>query len=338
MQMTLQQIQDFLTSQQEADLAPASVRALRSDLLNFAAWWEERHHRPFILSQLVPRDLSHWQQYRQQEAGVSPKTINRNLVSLRRFCQWGITVGILSDNPVTSIEPLPAEKLGPRFLPDVAVDALLRAPSQIKNRQLRRRDEVLMALLVYGGLRSQEACDLQVRDVDLEGSTLTVRWGKGKKARRVPLHSEAQRVLRQYLQEIRCPAGLPEIGSQAEREPLLIGLRRTVAGHPLQASIKTRVVRKRLKYLAQLAADQLTEAANQTTNLQQAQELRHYADQVKQASPHQLRHSLARRLLRNGAQLSEIQRILGHSRLSTTGMYLLPSESDLQQVIERAGV
>ncbi len=93
MQMTIQQIQDFLTSQAEADLADASVRALRSDLLNFAAWWEERYHRPFTLSQLVTRDIRQWQQYRQQEAGVSPKTINRNLVSLRRFCHWGITAG-----------------------------------------------------------------------------------------------------------------------------------------------------------------------------------------------------------------------------------------------------
>lgn len=179
--MTIQQIQDFLTSQQEADLAQASVRALRSDLRNFAVWWEARHQRPFTLAHLVTRDLRHWQQYRQQEAGVSPKTINRNLVSLRRFCQWGITVGILSDNPVTRIEPIPEETLGPRFLPDLAVDALLRTPSQIKDRRLRRRDEALMALLVYGGLRSQEACDLQVRDVDLESSTLTVRREKEKK-------------------------------------------------------------------------------------------------------------------------------------------------------------
>jgi integrase len=128
---------------------------------------------------------------------------------------------------------------------------LIAAASQIKDKRLRRRHEALLALLVYGGLRSQKACDLQVRDVDLASSTLTVRRGKGKKARRVPLHSEAQLALRQYLQEIRCPAGLPEIGSTAERKPLLIGLRRTVAGHPLQAGIKTRVVRKRLKYLAQ---------------------------------------------------------------------------------------
>jgi site-specific recombinase XerD len=51
-----------------------------------------------------------------------------------------------------------------------------------------------------------------------------------------------------------------------------------------------------------------------------------------------LRHSLARRLLKNGAQLPEVQRMLGHSRLSTTGIYLTPSEEDLRAAVERAGL
>lgn len=107
---------------------------------------------------------------------------------MRRFCHWGVTTGILSDDPAAGVDPLPEEKLGPRYLSDIAVDALLRTPSQLKDSRLRRRDEALLALLVYGGLRSQEACDLQLRDVDLDSSVLTVRQGKGKKARRIPLH------------------------------------------------------------------------------------------------------------------------------------------------------
>src|SRR5947208_3649769 len=66
-----------------------------------------------------------------------------------------------------------------------------------------------VVLLIYAGLRVQEACDVQLRDVDLAGGTVTVRSGKGGKARRLPLHPDAQRLLLSYLNEVRCPAGIP---------------------------------------------------------------------------------------------------------------------------------
>jgi site-specific recombinase XerC len=48
--------------------------------------------------------------------------------------------------------------------------------------------------------------------------------------------------------------------------------------------------------------------------------------------------ALARRMLKTGAQLPEVQRMLGHSRLSTTEIYLTPSEDDVQAAVERAGL
>ena len=48
-----------------------------------------------------------------------------------------------------------------------------------------------------------------------------MRSGKGRKARRVPLHPDAVRTLERYLL-IRCPTGLPAVGSDAERAPLLV--------------------------------------------------------------------------------------------------------------------
>jgi len=68
-----------------------------------------------------------------------------------------------------------------------------------QNAILRARDEALLALLVYAGLRVQEVCDLQLRDLDLGSGTVTVRSGKAGKARRVPLHSDAERMLRRYV-------------------------------------------------------------------------------------------------------------------------------------------
>ena len=336
--MTESHLDNFLLSQQSAGSSPATLKALRSDIRNFIVWWEKARERLFALQHLAARDIRQWQQHRQQIDGVSPKTINRNMASLRRFCQWAVDQRLLPDNPAAGIQDIHQETLSPRFLPEKAVDALLRASRTIKDPRLRLRDQAMLALLIYTGLRSQEVRDLQLRDIDLDGGSITIRRGKGNKARRVPLHSEAQSMLRQYLLEVRCPAGLPAIGDEAEREPLLLGLRRTMAQHPMQGGIETRVIRKRIKHLGQVAAAQLQAEANKTTDIQKAKQLLQSAQQVAQVSPHQLRHSLARRLLQNGAQLPEVQRILGHSRLSTTGMYLLPSEMDLQQAIERASV
>ena len=62
------------------------------------------------------------------------------------------------------------------------------------------------------------------------------------------------------------------------------------------------------------------------------------ARRLENVTPHMLRHSLARRMLERGAQLPEVQRVLGHSRISTTGIYLTPSEEDVRLAIGRAGV
>jgi site-specific recombinase XerD len=90
--------------------------------------------------------------------------------------------------------------------------------------------------------------------------------------------------------------------------------------------------------LGRQAATQLREAAKRERNLERAEQLRIHAQLLEKVSPHMLRHSLARRMLKNGVQLPEVQRVLGHSRLSTTGMYLTPSEDDLRVAIGRAGI
>src|SRR6266487_3785429 len=168
---------------------------------------------------------------------------------------------LLTENPVKEVADIASTPVSPRSLPDQAVDALLRAPRVEPDPRLRLRDEALLALLVCAGVRIQEACDAQLRDLDLASGTLVVRSGKGGKARRLPLHSEAQRTLSRYLQEVRCPDGLPPIGSEQERAPLLVGMQRAVAGRPLVPGIKTRVARQRIAQLGQIAATQLKEAA-----------------------------------------------------------------------------
>ena len=317
--------------------APATLKVVRQDLTHFIAWWEQTRRRTFDPALLRHEDLRDWRLVRQRNDGVAPATINRSLASLRGYCQWAMLVHLLTENPATDIEDVPTDPLAPRSLPTEAVDALLRVARAEKHPLLRMRNEALLALLIYAGLRVQEACDLQLRDLDLGGGTVTVRSGKAGKARRIPIHPDAQRLLSRYL-DVRCPEGMPSIGSDQERERLLVGIAMTMKGQPMRVGITQRVAQRTMQQLGQSAAHQLRTEAQREQNITRNEFLQDLARQLETVTPHMLRHSLARRMLERGAQLPEVQRVLGHSRLSTTGIYLTPSEEDVRTAIGRAGV
>ncbi|HEY6541688.1 MAG TPA: tyrosine-type recombinase/integrase [Ktedonobacteraceae bacterium] len=318
--------------------APATLKVVRQDLTHLVAWWEGTRRRTFDPALLRHEDLRDWRTVRQRDDGAAPATINRGLASLRGYCHWALAGHLLVENPMTDVKDVPTEPLAPRSLPPQAIDALVRAASVEPNAILRARDEAMLALLIYAGLRVQEVCDIQLRDLDLGSGTVTIRSGKAGKARRVPLHADAQRLLRRYLDVVRCPAGLPSIGSDQEREKLLVGINVTSKGQPAIPGITQRVAQRAVQQLGKQAALQLRAEAQRERNIQRSEELQNLARQLEKATPHMLRHSLARRMLERGAQLPEVQRTLGHSRLSTTGVYLTPSEEEVRAALGRAGI
>jgi len=328
----------YLATLGQKGRSPLTLKATRQDLARFVTWWEATRQRRFDPALLLDRDVRSWRVVRQRDDGAAPATINRGLSALRGYCAWAMTAGMLTENPTGDVADVPLSPLAPRSLLPAAVDALLRAVRAQKDTARRLRDEALLALLIYAGLRAQEACDVQLRDLDLAGGTVVVRSGKAGKARRVPLHADAQRLLRRYLTGIRCPGGLPAMGSLQEREPLLGRIEMTMSGRPLQPGITQRVAQRVVERLGARAAAQLRAEAEREQHIEQAARLLDLAQRLERATPHTLRHSLARRLLASGAQLSEVQRVLGHSRLSTTGIYLTPSEDDVREAIGRAGV
>ncbi len=175
------------------------MKVVRHDLAHFVTWWEGTRRRTFDPASLRHEDLRDWRTVRQRDEGAAPATINRGLASLRGYCRWALARHLLLENPATEVKDVPTEPLAPRSLPAEAIDALLCVARAEQNGILRARDEALLALLIYAGLRVQEACDLQLRDLDVGSGTVTVRSGKAGKARRVPLHSDAERMLRRYV-------------------------------------------------------------------------------------------------------------------------------------------
>jgi site-specific recombinase XerD len=247
--------------------SPYTLRAARQDLSQFVTWWQHHAARPFDPALLLDTDLRDWRRARQQQDGAAPATINRALSTLRGYCAWAVTTGLMSESAARDIEDVPTPELSPRGLPSAAVKALLRAARAEPDAIIRLRDEAALALLIYGGLRVQEACDLQLRDVDLAGLSITVRYGKAGKARRVPIHTDAQRLLQRYLDQVRCPDGLPTVGSEAEREPFLAGIDAAALGRPLRLGVNQRLVQRIVSRRAHEAAEWLQRDAERESDL-----------------------------------------------------------------------
>jgi site-specific recombinase XerD len=242
----------------------------------------------------------------------------------------------MTENPTEGIDSVAAPPLTPKSLPTEAVDAMLRAVRSEPDERLRLRDEALLALLVYAGLRAQEVCDVQMRDLDLAGGTVIVRYGKGGRMRRVILNSDAISLIRRYVTKLRCIQGMPVLGSGSEREALLVGFDPTVPGRPMQPKVNQRLVQRVVEQRSHEAAERLRTDASTITSLARRNELLDLARRLDEATPHTLRHSLARRLLETGADLAVVQRTLGHSSIVTTGMYLTPDDDDMRAAMERA--
>jgi len=303
----------------------ATIRGTRADLQGFIRWWEHARRQTFDIALVLEGDLFDWQEYRQVHDGAKISTINRASASLRGMFAWAKSENLIARNPAERLHDLPPEDVAPRSTPPEAVEWIFRIASNQRDPIGRHRDLAWLTLLNDCGLRSQEADDLQIRDVDLAGGCITVRAGVGRKARRVPIKGASIRRLKNYL-TVRCPNGLPPVGSDAERELFLIGRRVDKPGQPWEPGMSTAAQRKRLAELRQEAIEKILKQASREPSLAKVEELHDLARQLNEASPHRLRHGLAYRLLESGATPAYLKDILGHSRVSTSLMYSKPTE------------
>jgi site-specific recombinase XerD len=134
-----------------------TLRARRADLVGLSQWWTQARGQPFAPALLAERDLQAWVRQRQVEDGAAPATINRALSTGRRCWTWLVAQGRARENPFLAITAVSQDPPAPRKLDRTAVDALLRAAADEDHATLRRCNEALLALLIYAGLRSQEA-------------------------------------------------------------------------------------------------------------------------------------------------------------------------------------
>ncbi|MCE7973508.1 MAG: hypothetical protein DYG92_04160 [Leptolyngbya sp. PLA1] len=108
------------------DYAAASRRAVRSDLIKFGKWFVAANREAFDLSRITTRDCADFRDSLRRERNQSVATVNRNLVSLRRFFGWLKDKGHVQSSPVEGVKELRRQESVPKSLDRAAIRKLLR--------------------------------------------------------------------------------------------------------------------------------------------------------------------------------------------------------------------
>lgn len=132
-----------------------------------------------------------------QPDGMFPSTARTVWATLRSFCAWAVSMGVMASNPVASIPPPRMEQKLPQYLSQEAVQRVLTAPPSWTIQGVR--DRALLSVLYGCGLRISEAIRLRLQDVDLERGNLVVRRGKGGRLRGLPIPPTTVEKLQRYL-------------------------------------------------------------------------------------------------------------------------------------------
>jgi len=248
------------------------------------------------LTQLQIRQLSDYPAWLGDQ-GLAPTSISRHVVSLKVFFRYLQLEGILHDNPAELLGTQTVWQRVPRILSPEQVRRLLTSPTQ--DDRLWRRDRAILELLYATGCRVSEISHLACRDTHLDEAFCRCH-GKGDKERMVPLGRQAIEAVRDYLSHER-----PKLAARAAHDPGLLIL--SPRGRRLR---RERIWELFKKYAARIGAP-------------------------TQLSPHTMRHSFATHLLAGGADLRQVQEMLGHASIATTQIYTHVDHTRLKAIHKR---
>ena len=224
-------------------------------------------------------------------------TTHSHLRAVRRLYELLEDQGKILLNPAAGIRMPKLERNLPRnIMTRVEVRQLLNEPDT--SRPVGIRDRTMLEVFYSTGLRVAELCHLTVHDVDLQNGYLRINCGKGCKDRVVPLGKKARAYLSEYLRHVR--------GS---------------------------FTRQRRDERALFVAE-FRKSGNGLTTTRVNQIVRAYARKAgikTRVSPHVFRHTCATHLLEGGADISQVQRLLGHVMINTTQVYTRAAQPEVKK-------
>ncbi|MDA0660312.1 MAG: site-specific tyrosine recombinase XerD [Planctomycetota bacterium] len=244
--------------------------------------------------QLTIQDLSDYVGWL-NERNLASASIARHIASLKAFFRYLQLEGVVQENLADLLASHKIWQTIPEVLSPVVVEKFLAGPHR-RYDPFWQRDRALLELLYATGCRASEISHMTVDDVHISDGYCRCR-GKGNKERIVPVGEPAQVAVSDYLAH--------ERGKLAARS----------GSPPAWLLLSYRGKRLRREAIWTLVKRYVTRAGIRGD-----------------VSPHTLRHSFATHLLAGGADLRQVQEMLGHANIATTQIYTHVDASRLQKV------
>jgi integrase/recombinase XerC len=188
-------VDGFLTNN---DFSLNTRRAFATDLGKFAKWFVKANQEPFRISRVTTGDVSSFRDSLRRDQDQAVASVNRALVTVRRFFTWLVEERHLTGNPALKVKELRRQQLAPKGLDRAQVRRLFR--------EVELRDDVranaIFHVFLFTGCRVADLVDLELGDLMIgeRSGTVIFKHGKGGKQRSVPLPSPARRALQSYLE------------------------------------------------------------------------------------------------------------------------------------------
>ena len=207
-------LKEFKEHLRGIDRSEHTVEAYAGDVAAFFTWLAERLGEAVEPVAVTFFDVKKYREHL-LDGGRKPAGINRQLASLRTFFSWAIEQRLATTNPAQTLQGVKQDRRVPKALSAQEIYRLQRTAAGQRQLAVAKadgavmptviaalRDEAVLNLLLYTGLRVGEAAALRLDDLVLNGKAakVIVRSGKGLKYREVPLHREARQALAAYLQ------------------------------------------------------------------------------------------------------------------------------------------
>lgn len=230
------------------------------------------------------------------DRGNSASSICRRLSAVRSMYRYALARGLVSHDPAHIVRGPKKSRYLPQFVREDDMDRLLDS-AEWGSDYISTRARTILILLYETGMRASELTSLDDSSVDFTQGEIRVT-GKGNKQRAIPFGDELHTQLQQYISQRN-----QEWPQRADSALILNDRGRRITYEQLRKEVMMR-----LSAIGNLA----------------------------KRSPHVLRHSFATAMLNNGADLESVQKLLGHSELSTTEIYTHTTFEQLKKVYSKA--